>query len=135
VALFDFLTQPVIRNGQHGFQANEQQSVCNHLNELLNARRGVLKHLSDYGLPDVEDIYEGLPYSQHTLAFEVKKLIEKYEPRVRYANVVPVEIKEDNCVIRLDIQAFLTNGQSIKLNTRFESGGKADVVQRAKNKD
>ncbi|MDC9501608.1 MULTISPECIES: type VI secretion system baseplate subunit TssE [unclassified Pseudoalteromonas] len=135
MALFDFLTQPVIRNGQHGFQANEQQSVCNHLNELLNARRGVLKHLSDYGLPDVEDIYEGLPYSQHTLAFEVKKLIEKYEPRVRYANVVPVEIKEDNCVIRLDIQAFLTNGQSIKLNTRFESGGKADVVQRAKNKD
>lgn len=135
MALFDFLTQPVIRNGQHGFQANEQQSVCNHLNELLNARRGVLKHLSDYGLPDVEDIYEGLPYSQHTIAFEVKKLIEKYEPRVRYANVVPVEIKEDNCVIRLDIQAFLTNGQSIKLNTRFESGGKADVVQRAKNKD
>lgn len=135
MALFDFLTQPVIRNGQHGFQANEQQSVCNHLNELLNARRGVLKHLSDYGLPDVEDIYEGLPYSQHTLASEVKKLIEKYEPRVRYANVVPVEIKEDNCVIRLDIQAFLTNGQSIKLNTRFESGGKADVVQRAKNKD
>ena len=105
MALFDFLTQPVIRNGHQGFETDEQASVCKHLNELLNARRGVLKHLTDYGLPDVEDIYEGLPYSQHTLAFEVKKLIEKYEPRVRYANVTPVEIKEDNCVIRLDIQA------------------------------
>ncbi|CAM3763981.1 MULTISPECIES: type VI secretion system baseplate subunit TssE [Pseudoalteromonas] len=133
MALFDFLTQPVIRNGHPGFQTDEQNSVCNHLNELLNARRGVLKHLADYGLPDVEDIYEGLPYSQHTLAFEVKKLIEKYEPRVRYANVIPMEIREENCVIRLDIQAFLTSGQCIKLNTRFESGGKADVMQHARN--
>lgn len=135
MALFDFLTQPVIRNGHLGLQTDEQISVCNHLNELLNARRGVLKHLADYGLPDVEDIYEGLPYSQHTLAFEVKKLIEKYEPRVRYANVIPMEIREENCVIRLDIQAFLRSGQCIKLNTRFESGGRADVAQHASFSD
>ena len=44
-------------------------------------------------------------------------------------------IREENCVIRLDIQAFLTSGQCIKLNTRFESGGKADVMQHAKNGD
>jgi type VI secretion system protein len=54
---------------------------------------------------------------------------------VRYANVIPMEIREENCVIRLDIQAFLTSGQCIKLNTRFESGGKADVMQHAKNGD
>ncbi|KAF7769670.1 hypothetical protein PCIT_a2546 [Pseudoalteromonas citrea] len=127
MALFDFLSQPARRQVRLDPIEYEAKSVVHHLTQLLNARRGVLKHLSDYGLPDVEDIYEGLPYSQHELANEVKQLIEKYEPRVTSALVIPVDIKEENCVIRFDITAYLKNGNTIHLNTRFASGGKANI--------
>ncbi|NTS77912.1 type VI secretion system baseplate subunit TssE [Catenovulum sp. SM1970] len=134
MALFDILASE--RTQLHQFQqgenkgqlsSREKRSVQKHLNTLLNARRGVLKHLNDYGLPDVQDIYEALPYSQHTLANEVKQLILKYEPRIKNVIVTPIDIKDENCVIRLDIKAFLATGQSMRFNTRFATGGKANV--------
>jgi len=130
MALFDTLAKPVKYSSVEAQQQDEIDSVCKHLNSLLNSRRGVLAHMKDYGLPDVEDIYEGLPYSQQTLALEVKKLIEKFEPRVRTVNVLAREINQNDCVIKLDIQAFLVSGSSIQLSTKFASGGKADVLTR-----
>lgn len=130
MALFDTLAKPVKYSSVEAQQQDEIESVCKHLNSLLNSRRGVLSHMKDYGLPDVEDIYEGLPYSQQTLALEVKKLIEKFEPRVRTVNVLAREINQNDCVIKLDIQAFLVSGSSIQLSTKFASGGKADVLTR-----
>lgn len=127
MALFDKLANPVSYKSAEAEQRDEVDSVCMHLNSLLNSRRGVLAHMSDYGLPDVEDIYEGLPYSQQTLAFEVKKLIEKYEPRVRSVNVLANAINQNDCVINLEIQAFLVSGLSLQFNTKFASGGKAAV--------
>ncbi|MBU2894382.1 type VI secretion system baseplate subunit TssE [Colwellia sp. D2M02] len=127
MALFDKLANPVCYKSVEAEQREELDSVCLHLNSLLNSRRGVLVHMSDYGLPDVEDIYEGLPYSQQTLAFEVKKLIEKYEPRVRSVNVIAKNINQHDCVINLEIQAFLVSGLSLQFSTKFASGGKADV--------
>lgn len=127
MALFDKLANPVSYKSVEAEQQDELDSVCLHLNSLLNSRRGVLVHMSDYGLPDVEDIYEGLPYSQQTLAFEVKKLIEKYEPRVRSVNVLARDINQSDCIINLDIQAFLVSGLSLQFSTKFASGGKADV--------
>lgn len=131
MALFDKLANPVRYTSVEKEQQDEVNSVCKHLNMLLNSRRGVLSHMNDYGLPDVEDIYEGLPYSQQTLSFEVKKLIEKYEPRVRSVNVLAKNIKQNDCVINLDIQAFLVSGLSLQFNTKFASGGEASVHRRA----
>lgn len=127
MALFDKLAKPVRYQSVEAEQREEVDNVCLHLNSLLNSRRGVLAHMSDYGLPDVENIYEGLPYSQQTLALEVKKLIEKYEPRVRNVNVLAKDINQNDCVINLDIQVFLVSGLSLQFSTKFASGGKADV--------
>lgn len=134
MALFDKLANPVRYTSIEAERSDEIDSVCKHIHSLLNSRRGVLSHMKDYGLPDVEDIYEGLPYSQQTLAFEVKKLIEKYEPRVRMVNVVARDIQQSDCVIKLEIQAFLVNGSAISLSTKFASGGRANVQRRAANK-
>ncbi|GAA0820355.1 hypothetical protein GCM10009111_25650 [Colwellia asteriadis] len=131
MALFDKLAKPVRYQSVEAEQREEVDNVCLHLNSLLNSRRGVLAHMSDYGLPDVENIYEGLPYSQQTLAFEVKKLIEKYEPRVRHVNVLAKDINQNDCVINLDIQVFLVSGLSLQFSTKFASGGKADVFRKS----
>lgn len=127
MALFDLLAQPSRQAYSDNNLSHLSDSVCKHLTQLLNARRGVLEHLSDYGLPDVEDLYEGLPYSQQTLANEVKRTIEKYEPRITNLIVRPIDIKEENCVIRFEIRAQLKTGEIIRLNTKFASGGKANV--------
>jgi type VI secretion system protein len=130
MALFDKLAEPVTYQSITSEKKVEIESVCQHLNYLLNSRRGVLSHMGDYGLSDVEDIYEGLPYSQKTLALEVKKLIEKYEPRVRSVNVVAKDINQGDCVITLDIQAFLVSGLSLQLSTKFATRGKASVQRK-----
>lgn len=127
MALFDLLAQPSRQSYSDNNLSHLSDSVCKHLTQLLNARRGVLEHLGDYGLPDVEDLYEGLPYSQQTLANEVKRTIEKYEPRITNLIVRPIDIKEENCVIRFEIRAQLKTGEIIRLNTKFASGGKANV--------
>lgn len=135
MALFDKLAKPVIYKSFEAEQRDEVDSVCNHLNLLLNSRRGVLSHMADYGLPDVEDIYEGLPYSQQTLAYEVKQLIERYEPRVKRVSVIAKGINQADCVISLDIRAFLINGASLQLSTKFASGGKANVGKKEQAHD
>ncbi|WMO13641.1 hypothetical protein NI376_16555 [Pseudoalteromonas piscicida] len=59
MALFDLLAQPSRQAYSDNNLSHLSDSVCKHLTQLLNARRGVLEHLGDYGLPDVEDLYKG----------------------------------------------------------------------------
>ncbi|MFC3032154.1 type VI secretion system baseplate subunit TssE [Pseudoalteromonas fenneropenaei] len=128
MALFDFLANDQAKRRLQRFDVNELESVRLHITQLLNARRGVLRHLEHYGLPDVEDIYEGLPYSQHKLAKEIKTLIETFEPRVKSVWVEPVDINTDDYVIRFDIKAVLDSGQHIHLSSKFATGGRANVL-------
>lgn len=128
MALFDFLANEIVQRGQFQNEHSEVESIRLHITHLLNARRGVLQHIDNYGLPDVEDIYEGLPYSQHSLATEVKLLIEKFEPRVKSVWVEPVDINVEDYVIRFDIKALLNSGQQIYLSSKFASGGRANVL-------
>ncbi|SFC95772.1 type VI secretion system baseplate subunit TssE [Pseudoalteromonas denitrificans] len=132
MALFDLLATEFSNKIDNDALKKEVHSVCRHLNQLLNSRRGVLQHLNDYGLPDVEDMYEALPYSQHKLAKEVEKTIEKYEPRVRDVRVQPVDINQDNCVIKLNVRAYLASGYCIDFDTRFSSFGKAKIEQKTR---
>ncbi|WP_199608570.1 type VI secretion system baseplate subunit TssE [Flocculibacter collagenilyticus] len=127
MALFDMLASSSKQSFENTQASEEINSVCNHINELLNSRRGVLKHLPDYGLPDVQNIYEGLPYSQQDLAAEVKQLIEKYETRIINVTVTPVEISQSDYVVKLEIYAQLYSGLDITLDTKFATGGKAIV--------
>jgi type VI secretion system protein len=46
---------------------SEILSVQQNIRRILNARAGALKHLPDYGLPDLTNIYKALPASAHLL--------------------------------------------------------------------
>lgn len=61
---------------------NLYEAIRDHLVVLLNTRRGALRHLPDYGLPDLSAIYKGYPDSLHYLGAEIKRTIERYEPRL-----------------------------------------------------
>jgi len=61
--------------------------VRTHLALLLNTRRGAVRSLPDYGLPDVSSFYSDYPASLSELRVLVEKLVKKYEPRLFNARV------------------------------------------------
>ncbi len=102
-------------------------SIVSHLSRLLNARQGVLGHLPDYGLPDITEIYQGLPYSLDGLLEDIARLITKYEPRLLNVEVVPVSVHDSDAILRLEIRGSTENGKIMRFETFFLSGGYARV--------
>ncbi|CCJ80697.1 Uncharacterized protein similar to VCA0109 [Cronobacter dublinensis 1210] len=63
-------------------------SVLDNMQRILNTRAGSLKHLPDYGLPDMAKILQGMPGTAHELISALSAVLLKYEPRLRRLNVV-----------------------------------------------
>jgi type VI secretion system protein len=103
-------------------------SIRAHLTRLLNSRRGSLIHLPDYGLPDVTEIYQGLPYSIDALIDAIKNTIEKYEPRLHNISIKPKPMNDKDCVLRLEICATTNTNDQLQFNTYFMSGGTAEIA-------
>jgi type VI secretion system protein len=103
-------------------------SLQNHLAQLLNARKGSVRYLPNYGLSDLNEIYQKLPESMGDLVSEVKYLISRYEPRLANVNIIPYLSHDVDCVVYLKLQAtFLFCSTPINFETYFLSGGEARV--------
>lgn len=76
-------------------QVNEQNqvilSVLDNMQRILNTRAGSLKHLPDYGLPDMTKILQGMPGTAHQLMTTLSDVLLKYEPRLKRIDVVMLE--------------------------------------------
>ena len=118
-ALLDILTDEY---KQQGFD-----SIKTHLTRLLNSRQGSLQHMPGYGLPDVTDIYQGLPYSIDNLIAATKTAIEKYEPRLKNVIVSAINKQKQNCVLQLEISATTIHNEPIQFETYFMGGGEAKI--------
>lgn len=66
------------------FTEQEQliKSVLDNIQRILNSRQGSLKHLPDYGIPDLGTIYRHLPASANQLKLEMERTLLLYEPRL-----------------------------------------------------
>lgn len=104
-------------------------SVQNHVSRLLNARQGVLGHLPDYGLPDLNECYQLLPYSEDDLASTVKRVIEKYEPRLSRVVVTPMPRDWRHSVVRFEIAGHVAGSGHVRFQTHFKSTCEAEVLQ------
>lgn len=127
-ALLDILTgpEPGARDA-----AVTLRSIRAHLARLLNARRGSVRHLPDYGMPDLPSVYEGLPYSLEDLAMAVQRLISRYEPRLKFVQVRVSPQDHLDCVVHLDVVGTLADGSYAQFKTYFHSGGHARVGEGA----
>lgn len=119
LALFDILTDE--------YKNQDFNSIKSHLARLLNARQGSLQHMPDYGLPDVAEIFQGLPYTTNLLVLEIKNTIKKYEPRLKSVRVIPKTSPEKECVLQLEISGTTTEDTKLQFDTFFHSGGTAEV--------
>lgn len=106
---------------------DEISSIREHLIRLLNARRGSLVHMPEYGLPDIGEIYQGLPYSLAQLKRVMAQLIECYEPRLKNVQITYKPLSQQDDVVHLEIRAMLVSRQTIVWDTYFLSGGKVMI--------
>ena len=116
---------------QQNYQKTQDQllfDVQRHLTQLLNTRQGSLSYLPDYGLPDLQEIYQTLPRSIGRLIQAIERVICKYEPRIKKITVLSHAVQHTEHVIELDLALQLVSKESLFLKTQFMSNGLAEVT-------
>ena len=77
-------------------------SVAAHLAKMLSTRAGSVQTLSDYGLPDLNDMRLSRHDSLSQARLAIERFIEAYEPRLSNVRVIP--LPRDNDQLRLSFQ-------------------------------
>ena len=107
-------------------------AVRDHLYLLLNTRRGSVGHLPDYGIPDLSEVYEGLPASLETLRRAIKATIDKYEPRLQRVNVKLQEtdfpVSHATFLIVGEVLEEEGNAVKVRFRTRIADSGRTDLA-------
>ncbi len=125
--LFEVLAGKINDSSNIYHESTLHQSIINHLNSLLNTRQGSLHHLPDYGLPDLDIIYQGLPNSITVFAKLLCKIIEIYEPRLAEVTVLYKSSNKNNCILNFEIRGKIKQSNHILLDTYFLSGGEVII--------
>lgn len=125
-SLYELLTgyigdEPVDR---HDEATQEILSVLENIKRILNTRVGSLKHLSDYGLPDLSQIYRTLPASAHLLKTQMEKTLLTYEPRVRAIDLDILPDADPGMLISYVLTCHLKKGGLVRYGTHFEPSGR-----------
>lgn len=105
-----------------------RRSIVENLKKVLQTRRGSVKHLPDFGVPDIRQIY----FEEKTVKSVpvlLKETIQKYEPRLEDVRVREREFDEKTLTITLEVAARIKGdrGKEILL-TEFSSTGWTKVV-------
>ena len=123
MTLFETMTTP-----KNVINQNLINSIHWHLLQLFNTRKETLSHLSDYGLPDMNQVYRGMPDSIVYLIREIANTIEKYEPRIHHVVITENKTTQDNHILSLNLSADTDIGK-IDFMTVFNSTDPVKIEQ------
>lgn len=98
-------------------------SVLDNMQRILNTRAGSLKHLPDYGLPDMTRILQGMPGTAHQLISTLSDVLLKYEPRLKGIQVTMLEQNAPGH-LRYTIDAELHELGVVRYGTDFTPEGR-----------
>lgn len=106
---------------------NEQTiiSVMDNIERILNSRSGAIKHMPDYGLPDMSTIFQALPSSAYILMRAIEQTLLTYEPRISSVDINFEEKNNDTMVLAYELICHLKEGGLVKYGTYFMPDGKA----------
>lgn len=106
---------------------NEQTviSVMDNIERILNSRAGAIKHMPDYGLPDMSTIFQALPSSAYILMRAIEHTLLTYEPRISSIDINIQEKNNDAMVLAYELICHLKEGGLVKYGTYFMPDGKA----------
>ncbi len=132
-ALLDIITCEDFHNDCYQFSSKEllTNSICKHLQRLLNSKQEVLQHMADYGLPDIVNFHQDSPDKSFKFLDDIKNIIQKFEPRLINVTVTlskSIDIKSDR-IINLEIHACLLDKTNISFDTMFLNSDKLTIVR------
>ncbi|GLU33518.1 type VI secretion system baseplate subunit TssE [Trinickia caryophylli] len=108
----------------------ECMSIRRNVQRILDTRAGSLKHLPDYGLPDLTNIYKALPSSAHILKQQMEATLLKYEPRIRAIDVEILENDNPGVLVSFEMTCHLKKAGLVRFGTYFEPPGRMRIQQR-----
>lgn len=108
-------------------ESRRQRSVVDHLQRLLETRKGMLVHMPAFGMPDVADLYRRLPASAGEFQAEVEAMIRSFEPRLEDVRVQLAEFDAMRARLSFRISGTLIGGETIEFETAFFPTGRAVV--------
>lgn len=109
--------------------SRRQLSVVEHIQRLLEARKGMLIHMPDFGMPDIGDLFRRLPGSATEIQTEMEALIRKYEPRMENARVQFQEFDAALARVRFKITGSLKGSGRVQFESSFYPNGRGEVRQ------
>ena len=98
-------------------------SVLDNMERILNTRAGSLKHLPDYGLPDMTTVLQGMPGTAHQLMRVLSDVLLKYEPRIKRVDVTMQEQTQPG-ELHYVIDAELKDTGLVRYGTTFMPEGR-----------
>ncbi|NBF06190.1 type VI secretion system baseplate subunit TssE [Pseudomonas sp. Fl5BN2] len=88
-------------------EACAMASVAAHLGKMLSTRAGSVQTLSDYGLPDLNDMRLSLHDALSQARQAIEHFIEAYEPRLSQVRVVSLPRDHDPLKLAFSIEGSL----------------------------
>ncbi|TDN57726.1 type VI secretion system baseplate subunit TssE [Paraburkholderia sp. BL10I2N1] len=113
--------------GNYDDKTLEILSVQANIRRILNTRAGALKHVPDYGLPDLTEIYRNLPASVHDLRNQMESTLLKFEPRLRAVEIEIDERPDPGLLVSFIMICHLRKAGLVRFGTHFEPPGRMHV--------
>lgn len=107
-------------------------SIRSHLQLMLNTRQGNALTVPDFGTVDFSEVTKGYQ-TTHRFQDELRRCIEKFEPRLRHVRVAFQEVEDQPFTLHFDISADLfLDGEERPTAFRsvIDASGKVKVAQR-----
>lgn len=107
-------------------------SIVRHLSLLLNTRRGSTAISPEYGLPDFNDTITRFPDAIIETKREIKKCIERFEPRLKKVQVKYIQDIDNPLLLKYEIvsQVVTSDGEtSVWFETSIDDSGKVRIAR------
>jgi type VI secretion system protein len=111
----------------HDDKTLEILSVQANIRRILNTRAGAVKHVPDYGLPDLTDVYRNLPASVHDLRNQMETTLLKFEPRLRAVEIEIDDKPDPGLMVSFTMICHLKKAGLVRFGTYFEPPGRMRV--------
>ncbi|MBK5377546.1 type VI secretion system baseplate subunit TssE [Pseudomonas sp. TH43] len=129
-SLFERLNGDAQLRKGNSLEACAMASVAAHLAKMLSTRAGSVQTLSDYGLPDLNDMRLSLHDSLSQARLAIENFIEAYEPRLSNVRVISLPRDHDQLRLSFSIEGLLeVEGfkRQVSFSARLDGSGQVKV--------
>ncbi len=110
---------------------DERESIVEHLQALLNTRKGQSPVAPGYGVIDLVDLVHSFPQALPDLQVSIRETIQEYEPRLKNVRVRHIQDDELVLTLRFEVTGQLSRPGArglLRFQTQVNSSGSFEVA-------